>query len=142
MNEKPCATPTTETQSREIDLDCALRVMRWTRVSKLALCEYPERFYVVPDGQVFVYRNRRLIEPFAPTKNMKDAGELLKRCAERCTVTIQKSKNQLGDEQFMVARLSEYGGEYVEDFCKCEPTLELALAQFALQLFPLTKEAR
>lgn len=51
------------------------------------------------------------------------------------TVTVEFGKNQLGANQFMVARLTDYDGEYAEDNCKCAPTLPLAIALFAKQMF-------
>lgn len=64
------------------------------------------------------------------------AMEVLKKCAEEQTVTVEHSdKNQLGQPQWLVALLGEHDGDYVEEFCKCAPTLELAICLFAKQVF-------
>lgn len=67
------------------------------------------------------------------TADKAAAMEVLEKCAQKCTVTIERSG---GVGSWMVARLNLQGdGEYVEDFCKCEKSLPLAICQFAKQLF-------
>lgn len=62
-----------------------------------------------------------------------EAMMLLEKCAEECTVTIERGS---GGGSWMVARLNQHGdGEYVEDFCKCDFSLPVAIANFAKQLF-------
>lgn len=64
------------------------------------------------------------------------AMEVLKKCAEKCTITVEFGTTAFGATACMVAKLIDHDdGSYVEDFCKTEATLELAICLFAKQLF-------
>ncbi len=74
--------------------------------------------------------------------NPADAMAVLKKCAEKCTVTVEfTAKNNLGNPQWMVARLESTGLKTVEDLCQCQPTLEAAICAFALKLFSPAAQA-
>lgn len=62
---------------------------------------------------------------------------VFEKCGELCTVTIECSKNTLGEMQWMVSKLSgnHRNDLMVEEWCKCAPTLPLAICLFSKQLF-------
>lgn len=112
-------------EKRELDDYCAEKVMDWWRG-------------IDADGNVVWYgKNRFMLKrsEWEPTVDDADAMAVLRKCAEKCTVTVECGINVNNDWQAMVARLNQEGKKTVEDFCTCAPTLPLAICLFAKKLY-------
>jgi len=126
-----------EKERKKLEQDVAFGVMGYQRWRRDCMHAAEGRTFWNPNTST---RHRwlddigPLAEPWSPTTDPAAAMEVMKKCAEKCTVTAECDASKA---QWLVAKLEDEWRGYgvVEANCKVAPTLELAICLFAKQLF-------
>lgn len=115
---------TSERELRELDAFCALKVMRFTRMTKRVKLHAAEGRTLYSDGAIYKWLDDygAHSECWSPTENGGQALQVIRRCLEKRRVKIQRHIN---------GEIEVHNSTF---YARAE-TLELAICLFARNLF-------